>query len=174
MVKVRIVWFVLSFSAISPEHGDILTVTARPDCDNTVRTAAYEVLNVFVQNSAQDSAASVAQLSSVILERLENTIPMQSQVVSVEDMQTSLCSVMQAIIQRLDKEIVPRGDRIIQHTSSCAADTHTRAGAGVGAAFNTFPLSDTTHAPSLLSSRASSPWLCVMRWARVPILGGVD
>ncbi|KUI64596.1 Importin subunit beta-1 [Cytospora mali] len=98
----------------------LLTVTARPDCDNTVRTAAYEVLNVFVQNSAQDSAQSVAQLSSVILERLENTIPMQSQVVSVEDkitledMQTSLCSVMQAIIQRLDKEIVPQGDRIMQ------------------------------------------------------------
>ncbi|KUI62871.1 Importin subunit beta-1 [Cytospora mali] len=98
----------------------LLTVTARPDCDNTVRTAAYEVLNVFVQNSAQDSVQSVAQLSSVILERLENTIPMQSQVVSVEDkitledMQTSLCSVMQAIIQRLDKEIVPQGDRIMQ------------------------------------------------------------
>lgn len=98
----------------------LLTVTARPDCDNTVRTAAYEVLNVFVQNSAQESVQSVAQLSSVILERLENTIPMQTQVVSVEDkitledMQTSICSVMQAIVQRLDKEIVPQGDRIMQ------------------------------------------------------------
>ncbi|KAK7740752.1 karyopherin Kap95 [Cytospora paraplurivora] len=98
----------------------LLTVTARPDCDNTVRTAAYEVLNVFVQNSAQDSVQSVAQLSSVILERLENTIPMLGQVVSVEDkitledMQTSLCAVTQAIIQRLDKEIVPQGDRIMQ------------------------------------------------------------
>lgn len=98
----------------------LLTVTARPDCDNTVRTAAYEVLNVFVQNSAQESVTSVAQLSSVVLERLENTIPMQSQVVSVEDkitledMQTSLCSVLQAIIQRLDKEIVSQGDRIMQ------------------------------------------------------------
>lgn len=98
----------------------LLTVTARPDCDNTVRTATYEVLNIFVQNAAQDSVQSVAQLSSVILERLENTIPMQTQVVSVEDkitledMQTSLCSVLQAIVQRLDKEIVPQGDRIMQ------------------------------------------------------------
>jgi importin subunit beta-1 len=98
----------------------LLTVTARPDCDNTVRTAAYEVLNIFVQNAAQDSVQPVAQLSSVILERLENTIPMQTQVVSVEDkitledMQTSLCSVLQAIVQRLDKEIVPQGDRIMQ------------------------------------------------------------
>jgi len=45
---------------------------------------------------------------------------MQSQVVSVEDritledMQTSLCTVLQAIIQRLDKEIGPQGDRIMQ------------------------------------------------------------
>lgn len=98
----------------------LLTVTARPDCDNVVRTAAYEVLNTFVNNAAQDSVQSVAQLSGVILERLENTVPMQSQVVSVEDkitledMQTSLCSVLQAIIQRLDKEIVPQGDRIMQ------------------------------------------------------------
>lgn len=98
----------------------LLTVTARPDCENVVRTAAYEVLNTFVANAAQDSVQSVAQLSSVILERLENTVPMQSQVVSVEDritledMQTSLCSALQAIISRLDKEIVPQGDRIMQ------------------------------------------------------------
>lgn len=98
----------------------LLTVTARSDNENVVRTAAYEVLNTFVGNAAQDSVQSVAQLSSVILERLENTVPMQSQVVSVEDritledMQTSLCSALQAIISRLDKEIVPQGDRIMQ------------------------------------------------------------
>jgi importin subunit beta-1 len=45
---------------------------------------------------------------------------MQQQVVSVEDriiledMQTSLCTVLQATIQRLDKEITPQGDRIMQ------------------------------------------------------------
>lgn len=98
----------------------LLTVTARSDCENVVRTAAYEVLNTFVANAAQDSVQSVGQLSSVILERLENTVPMQSQVVSVEDritledMQTSLCSAIQSIISRLDKEIVPQGDRIMQ------------------------------------------------------------
>lgn len=98
----------------------LLTVTARPDCENVVRTAAYEVLNTFVANAAVESAGSVAQLSTVILERLENTVPMQSQVVSVEDritledMQTSLCAALQAIITRLDKEILPQGDRIMQ------------------------------------------------------------
>lgn len=62
--------------------------------------AAYEVLNAFVTNAANDSLPIVAKLSEVILERLEKTIPMQQQIVSVEDritleeIQTSLASVL--------------------------------------------------------------------------------
>ena len=99
---------------------NLLSVTGRMDAEASVRTAAYEVLNVFVQGSALESLAAVASLSTVIIQRLEETLPLQSQVVSVEDkltleeMQTSLCSVLQAIIQRLEKEIAPQGDRIMQ------------------------------------------------------------
>ncbi|KAK0943870.1 karyopherin Kap95 [Friedmanniomyces endolithicus] len=88
--------------------------------DNQLRTAAYEVLNAFVTNAANDSVAMVASLSDVVIERLHKTIPMQQQVVSVEDrltlqeIQTSLTSVVIAIIQRLEKEIVPRADGIMQ------------------------------------------------------------
>lgn len=62
--------------------------------------AAYEVLNTFVTYAANDSLHVVAKLSDVILHRLENTIPMQQQIVSVEDritleeIQTSLTSVL--------------------------------------------------------------------------------
>lgn len=62
--------------------------------------AAYEVLNAFVTNAAQASLHIVAKLSDYILERLEETVPMQQQIVSVEDritleeMQTSLTSVL--------------------------------------------------------------------------------
>ncbi|GAO16073.1 uncharacterized protein UV8b_02275 [Ustilaginoidea virens] len=98
----------------------LLDVTSRQDAETSVRTAAYEVLNVFVQNSATESLQAVASLSEVIIKRLEETIPLQSQVVSVEDkitleeMQNSLCTVLQAIISRLDKDIIPQGDRIMQ------------------------------------------------------------
>ncbi|KAL1885346.1 karyopherin Kap95, partial [Ceratocystis pirilliformis] len=98
----------------------LLEMSGQPTCDSSTRTAVYEVINTFVQNSAVESMASVAQLSDVILKRLEETIPMQSQVVSVEDkitlsdIQTSLCTVLQAIIFRLDAEIAPQGDRIMQ------------------------------------------------------------
>lgn len=60
--------------------------------------AAYEVLNAFVTNAANDSLPIIAKLSDVILQRLENTIPMQQQIVSVDDrnvleeIQTSLSS----------------------------------------------------------------------------------
>lgn len=99
---------------------NLLTVTGRMDCEPAVRTAAYEVLNVFVQSAANDSLSAIASLSTVVLQRLEETIPLQQQVVSVEDriiledMQTSLCTVLQATVQRLDKEINPQGDRIMQ------------------------------------------------------------
>lgn len=97
----------------------LLQVTERHDADNQLRTAAYEVLNAFVTNAASDSIGCVGTLSNVILERLEKTITLQHQVVSVEDkltleeMQTSLTSVVMAIIQRLEAEIKPQGDRIM-------------------------------------------------------------
>ncbi|PSS21956.1 hypothetical protein M430DRAFT_57350 [Amorphotheca resinae ATCC 22711] len=97
----------------------LLQVTERGDADNQLRTAAYEVLNTFVQNAANASLPAVASLSDVIIKRLEATVPLQAQVVSVEDkitleeMQTSLASVLLAIIQRLEKEIQPQADRIM-------------------------------------------------------------
>ncbi|KAJ5725231.1 uncharacterized protein N7483_006588 [Penicillium malachiteum] len=98
----------------------LLAVTERQDADNQLRTAGYEVLNSFVMNSAHDSLNMVATLSDVILQRLEHTIPMQQQVVSTEDrmlleeMQTSLISVILAIVQRFEVDIKPQADRIMQ------------------------------------------------------------
>jgi importin subunit beta-1 len=98
----------------------LLQVTERNDVDGQLRTAAYEVLNAFVQNAAGDSVPLVADLSTVILERLQNSLGLQSQVVSVEDrlaleeIQTSLTSVVMAIVQRLEGDIRPLADRIMQ------------------------------------------------------------
>ncbi|KXT12569.1 hypothetical protein AC579_2091 [Pseudocercospora musae] len=87
--------------------------------DNMLRTAAYEVLNAFVTNAANDCVEMVAALSNEIIARLEKTLPLLQQVVSVEDkltldeMQTSLTSVIMAIVQRLEAEIAPQADRIM-------------------------------------------------------------
>lgn len=100
--------------------SSLLEVTSRQDAEATVRTAAYEVLNVFIQNAAGESLHTIASLSDVIIKNIEDTVPLQQQVLSVEDkmtleeMQNSLCTVLQAIITRLDKEIAPQADRIMQ------------------------------------------------------------
>ncbi|KAI9808154.1 MAG: hypothetical protein M1825_004611 [Sarcosagium campestre] len=110
-------------NALSKQFQDsvthLLQVTERNDADNQLRTAAYEVLSSWVMNAAGDSLEIVASLSHVILERLERTIPMINQLVSIEDkitleeMQTSLCSVLLTIIQRVEGEIRPQADRIM-------------------------------------------------------------
>ncbi|KAI9711200.1 MAG: karyopherin beta [Bogoriella megaspora] len=97
----------------------LLTLTERPDADGHLRTAAYEVLNAFVTNAANASLQAVASLTEVILQRLNATIPMQQQVVSVDDklqleeMQASLISVVVAIINRLEEKIEPQADHIM-------------------------------------------------------------
>lgn len=108
---------------LSPHFNEsvrrLLEVTHRQDADNQLRTAAYEVLNSFVINSAIDSIQAVKSLLDVIIQRLVDTLPLQAQVVSVEDkitleeMQTSLCSVLLNIVQRLETEAQEYGDKIM-------------------------------------------------------------
>ena len=103
-----------------PSVQALLQATERNDADGGVRTAAYEVLNVFIANAATRSLDVVALASEQILQRLEGSIPLREQALSVDDrltlddIQTSLCTVVMAIIQRCDSEIAPQGDRIMQ------------------------------------------------------------
>ena len=75
--------------------------------------AAYEVLNTFVTNAAIDSLHVVAKLSDVVLQRLEGTVQMQQQIVSVDDkntleeIQTSLTSVLLVSLPCLDSQSYP-------------------------------------------------------------------
>lgn len=98
----------------------LLTVTEKQGADNQLRTAAYEVLSAFVTNAAMESLQIVADLSNIIIQRLEATLPMQKQIVSVDDkitleeLQTSLASVLLSIVQRLERDIAPQADRIMQ------------------------------------------------------------
>ena len=97
----------------------LLQTTERQDADNQLRTASYEVLSSFVTNVGHDELVSIAQLYTVILERLEKTIELRSQVVSADDrnaleeMQTSLAVVLTSITHRLDKEVKPQADRMM-------------------------------------------------------------
>ena len=104
-----------SANQLTPHFQDsvtsLLTVTEKDGANNALRTAAYEVLGGFVTYAAVDSLQIVAELSNVIIQRLENTIPMQKQIVSIDDkitleeLQVSLSSVLLTIVQRLEQNI---------------------------------------------------------------------
>ena len=89
----------------------LLEVTSKPDADATVRTAAFEVLGGFVTNSAESSKPLVESLTAEMIQRLRATIPLQQQVVSIdeklqlEELQVSEASVLLSIVQRLENEI---------------------------------------------------------------------
>lgn len=90
----------------------------RQDADNQLRTAGYEVINSFVTNSANDSLPAVAALSDVIIQRVEQSVSMQQQVVSVEDritleeMQNSLTSVLLVSTRLLLHLQIERNNRV--------------------------------------------------------------
>ncbi|KAF2874210.1 armadillo-type protein [Massariosphaeria phaeospora] len=98
----------------------LLGVTEPLDADHQLRTAAYEVMNTFILHAASNSVNTVSQLIELILPRIEHSIKLQSQVVSIEDkvsleeMQASLVSVVMAIVQRLENNITePQAHLII-------------------------------------------------------------
>ncbi|KAJ5288376.1 hypothetical protein PENANT_c056G05751 [Penicillium antarcticum] len=96
----------------------LLAVTEPPHADG-LRTASYEVLISLVLNSATENLAEVSALLDVIIQRLEQTIPLQQQAVNTENRgllegrQTSLISVILAIVQCLGIKITPQADRIM-------------------------------------------------------------
>lgn len=98
----------------------LVQVTENSGSNNQLRTAAYEVLCSFITNAANDSLPIVAKLSTLIIQRFEQTVPMQQQVVGLEDrlmleeVQISLASVLLAIVQRLEEQIAPQADQIMQ------------------------------------------------------------
>ncbi|KAL9616782.1 MAG: hypothetical protein Q9160_008379 [Pyrenula sp. 1 TL-2023] len=100
--------------------SSLLQVTESSGANSQLRTAAYEVLCAFITNAAESSLPIVGKLSTLIIQRFEQTIPMQQQVVSLEDrlmleeLQISLASVLLAIVQRLEDKIAPQADQVMQ------------------------------------------------------------
>lgn len=89
----------------------LLEVTAQPDADGPLRTAAYEVIGGFVTNAGEQSLQIVASVTQEILQRLNATLPLTQQRMSLdekimlEELQVSLASVLLAIVQRLEQNI---------------------------------------------------------------------
>ncbi|KAG0300028.1 karyopherin beta [Dissophora globulifera] len=110
-------------SLMSPFFEGIVTalmqITGRNTNEAFSRTSAYEAISVMVTHSAKDTFPTISALSTTILDRLEQTIAVQSQIVGIDErnshseLQSNICSVLTNIIRRVGKEIVPLADRIM-------------------------------------------------------------
>ncbi|KAK3828449.1 MAG: armadillo-type protein [Benniella sp.] len=110
-------------SMMSPYFDGIITALMRITDRNTneafARTSAYEAISIMVTHSAKDSFPTISALSTTILDRLEQTIAVQNQIVGIDErnthseLQSNICSVLTNIIRRVGKEIAVMADRIM-------------------------------------------------------------
>ncbi|KAI8354340.1 armadillo-type protein [Mortierella sp. GBAus27b] len=110
-------------SLMSPFFDGIITalmrITDRSSNEAFARTSAYEAISIMVTHSAKDNFPTISALSTTILDRLEQTIAVQNQIVGIDErnshseLQSNICSVLTNIIRRVGKDIAVMADRIM-------------------------------------------------------------
>lgn len=110
-------------SRMSPYYeqcfASLMRVAESPTNENNSRTSAYEALSTMVAHSSQDVLPLVSNLTNVILDRVQSSGRMRSQIISTEDklqfeeLQSNLLSVLTSIIRRCGSDIRPVSDRIM-------------------------------------------------------------
>ncbi|KAF9325333.1 karyopherin beta [Linnemannia elongata] len=110
-------------SHMSPFFNGIITalmrITERNSNEAFARTSAYEAISILVTHTARDTFPTISALSTSILDRLEQTIAVQNEIVGVDErnshleLQSNLCSVLTNVIRRVGKDISPIADRIM-------------------------------------------------------------
>lgn len=108
---------------MSPYFDGIVTalmaITGRNTNEAFSRTSAYECISVMISNAAKDTFPSISLLTTSILDRLEQSIAVQNQIVGVDErnshseLQSNICSVLTNVIRRVGGEIAPMADRIM-------------------------------------------------------------
>ena len=99
--------------------NNLLQFTQRDNNEANSRTTAYECLASAASNGAKDCLPHISKLLLTILERQEHLNSMAAQLVGLDDrnnwaeLQSNLCSVIQAVVRTLSKEIEPIADKIM-------------------------------------------------------------
>jgi importin subunit beta-1 len=129
----------------SPVAEKLLQITERPDASEcNLRMAAYECVNMMIQNAAEDVKPVILQLVPVIIERLERTFTKNPTSLDDKDevygAQSLLCGVLQVSVQMLEGGIRPHADRLMQALlqvfSKPSAVAHEESFMAVGAVAN--------------------------------------
>ncbi|KAI9314920.1 armadillo-type protein [Dichotomocladium elegans] len=97
----------------------LLQFTERSDNEANCRTSAYEAISSLVMFSANDCIPTVQKTVLTVLDRLDTSIAMESQILNADDraehseLQSSLLGVITNCIRRLSRDIASVADRIM-------------------------------------------------------------
>lgn len=97
----------------------LLRTTETATNEGNYRTAAYEAITMYVQHSTPETVAVVQNTAVTILQRMEQLLAMQSQILGVDDrnnwndLQSNFCSVLIGVVRKLERGIQPLADRIM-------------------------------------------------------------
>lgn len=111
-------------SVIAPYYKGLvpvlLDVSSRGDNEYSTRSASYETLSTMVQYASNDVMDVVNEIGSVVLQRIDDTIQLQAQLITnddksnMEDLQTNLLSVLTNVIRRVGPEVAKVADSLMQ------------------------------------------------------------
>ncbi|ANB12552.1 Kap95p [Sugiyamaella lignohabitans] len=97
----------------------LLSAASRSDNENSSRTSAYEALSTLVIFSPADVLPIVLSLSGEVLNRLNETVALQQQIVgtddrsNLEELQINLLGLLTNIIRRADDQVLPAAEQLM-------------------------------------------------------------
>jgi len=110
-------------SPLSPYYDGViqalLGVTETTGNEANFRTAAYEAITSYITHATVDAIPVVQNTIVTILQRMEQLLGMQNQILGVDDrnnwneLQSNFCSVVICVIRKLNDGIQPLADRIM-------------------------------------------------------------
>ncbi|KAF5376143.1 hypothetical protein D9615_007702 [Tricholomella constricta] len=97
----------------------LLRVTESAGNEANYRTAAYEAITSYLTQATADAIPVVQNTVVTILQRMEQLLSMQNQILGVDDrnnwneLQSNFCSVVICVIRKLNDGIQPLADRVM-------------------------------------------------------------
>jgi importin subunit beta-1 len=111
-----------------------MPLSDKPTNDNNSRSAAYQTISGFIASAPQDMFQVVHELAMEMLNRQERYIAAQNQLVGADDrqnwnnVQSSICTVIQAAINRNPQSILPQSDRVMNNLAQIIQSPNRGAG----------------------------------------------
>lgn len=123
---------------MSSSYPSVLTalmpLSDKPTNDNNNRSAAYQTISAFCQHAPKDMFQVVHEVAVEMLNRQERFLAAQNQLVGADDrqnwnnVQSSICTVIQAALNRNPSSILPHADRIMTNLANIIQSPNRGAG----------------------------------------------